>query len=294
MLKSIFYILALLALAACSDNGDEREATTRMPFVLRVPAENVQGLRTPGDPGTPTEMPLPTQLYFFITDGTNVQSSGLPVSETDWQLTDDGSGRYVYTYQGAIEIAQWLKGNAGANVEAYVVAARNELVHAGGTPTSAYRVKNLQFDLADNPDLSLRDLYANHGTLDTQDPLFPRLTLTLYHVAAKVDVRWQISDANQAAGQRFTKIELTNLPKKGYYFSPNLNTDGSGRVTLVETNTGNDRIGRADAYVLQRKSNTVDGLVTLNDGTTKTFTAKGTTATEASPFTVYYRIDVKY
>ena len=106
--------------------------------------------------------------------------------------------------------------------------------------------------------VSIADVYAGKGTLLTdKDKIDTNATIVCYHVAAKFDVMYNLSDDFRKGGVyenwRIASFTLKNLLTGGYYFKPAENVPGDGEATTYtfKANEGSNFYGRFDTYIFQ-------------------------------------------
>lgn len=243
----------------------------------------------PGDPGTYEMFTFPKWLYVFAVvtqqDGTTKVRTTTQELTGTWEkktITNSNyisNGDSIYTYSGSIgiEIDEDRK-----DIEVYVAAwddVVNGEISIPSSPSTEDEVKNLTATFTDVK--GLENLYSTpynlykyksgetyvyttdatttgamyYGTVEHVESQQPHIdNLILYHVAAKVDLKWNVATAKQSSVS-VPYIGLTKLKNSGcYLFKPMENVE-SGTTTLngvlgKKTTPGNKWYGRKSFYVI--------------------------------------------
>lgn len=256
----MYIALLLLAFGCRLDRTKDQEplGSMSLPVTISLPMENTYAQRlirrSIGDPGKDERFARPKHVYFFVLkyDGENWsvwhKEHREPVDE-DWTPKRysgslSTSGDSIYEYNRPIDL---LLSNEKFEGQVFVIASAEELVF--NTPfasiSTADQVRNLQFNV-DDPDTkaNLQEIYSSpynyevngsyYGSFSSIYQKVPRVNLMLYHVAAKVDIKWSVDE-----GKRINKtdpseaIRLTYMKAKNlfngyaYCFRPMENTEGS-------------------------------------------------------------------
>ncbi len=100
----------------------------------------------------------------------------------------------------------------------------------------------------------------------------PHVSLVLYHVAARVDVKWNVAEdarwcAAAGAGNALTYLQVRDLQKTGYVFRPTENVKGGSTYHEVLHNTTGTDVssawsGRKAVYTIQQYASADGGLTT--------------------------------
>lgn len=239
----------------------------------------------PGDPGTYEKFTFPKWLYVFAVvtqqDGTTKVRTTTQELTGTWEkktITNSNyisNGDSIYTYSGSvgIEIDEDRK-----DIEVYVAVWDKKLKLSNTSNlTSKNDVLNItaSFSDEDMKDNKLANLYSTphnlyktssgaytttvtdeyYGTVEHVESQQPHIdNLILYHVAAKVDLKWNVATDKQSSVS-VPYIGLTKLKNSGcYLFKPMGNVE-SGTTTLggtlgVATTVGNKWLGRKSFYVI--------------------------------------------
>ena len=271
---------AVIGMTSCSDDNNHEDMIT-MPVSLYIPIkqENTM-LKSPGDPGTYEKFNRPRWAYIYLVlnysdEGTTKTGVFPLIQELDpdlWEPTTySGSlstnGDSIYQYSGKLQIdlptafsRQW----------AHIYAAVSKTQLTGlATPTTEEEVKNLTFSLAGQTALqrSLQDLYSSpynynvegkyYGTVSDVNSVVMHANLMLYHVAAKVDLIWNVVP-NLQDQLRITEITAENqFGDNAYLFKPmenvRSNDTGAYSTTIISNDVGSQWLGRAYFYTIPFK-----------------------------------------
>lgn len=243
-----------------------------------------------GDPGLGKECHAPKYLYPFVAiSGTNGEFKPLGEIVTnndeksngyEWKLSDG-----LYVYQKALSTTL-TNSNVNTNSgQVYVIASDVQLNLSAYTTEellkqASYSIPN------DNSQDYLKNLYSTPlvtsdkipytGTINGLGTTTPSADVTLYHVAAKVDVQWNSSTTMSG------NVSINNLPTTDLsLFEPTTNTvAGSWSPNEVIT-PGTMYIGRHAFYVPQlnsQKYNISVGNSWTNDVQFKSSTENGWTS----------------
>lgn len=304
-------LLALLGGAGCGKE-EAIDISRAFPVVIRVPADVDVTQRTPGDPGTASPLQIPRHLYFFISyiaDGNTqplvsaVSISGL--SADSWAAVPDAYGA-VQAYQRTVILPM----PATDEVTLYAIASYDAIadlqtlvdrVRVGTTTIDEAGVNQLQLTptQSDGSTVSLSDVYAGSGTLLTDEDA-PNGTIVCYHVAAKFDVIYNLSDDFRSGGPyedwRVATFTLENLVGKGYYFDPAANDFVLAEALPPYTFTagdGNNFYGRFDTYIFQPTATEFPWSVTLTNGTEQRILSGSSSVVNLSTeFAAYFRMNL--
>ena len=256
---------ALTLLASCSDDDAPRD-TVQMPVTLIIPAEALE-TRTPGDPGTYEKFNNPQYLYLYVVfNGNQVTAIERPLTEGWTKTVLSEGGDPIYRYNGSIHVnlmnnATYTSGNV------YAAVSYTPLTLSDTNPTQESAVKNITFTLTDDNIRYLQDIYSSpynlketvnnnvqyYGAIKDLNSAVPHVDLILYHVAAKVDLIWNVADDVQSDIRLTDNITVNGLSRKGYLFRPNENTTPTETDKYphsIPINIGNQWDGRADFYAI--------------------------------------------
>ena len=260
-------VAALTTLLATScANDDAPRATVQMPVTLIIPAEALD-TRTPGDPGTYEKFNNPQYLYLYVVfNGNQVTAIERPLTEGWTKTVLSEGGDPIYRYNGSIHVnlmnnATYTSGNV------YAAVSYTPLTLSSTNPTQESAVENITFTLTDDNIRYLQDIYSSpynlketvnnnvqyYGAIKDLNSAVPHVDLILYHVAAKVDLIWNVADDVQSDIRLTDNITVNGLSRKGYLFRPNENTTPTETDKYphsIPINIGNQWDGRADFYAI--------------------------------------------
>lgn len=249
---SIYLLLIVWLCVAC--NRTEERIETEIPFSIALssssmrPAGNALIRRAPGDPGTNEVFDLPSYLYIFVFryDGANwVRNNYLEetIPAEDWRKTryagylrTDGDSIYKYTRN--LNILLPGKGTQG---RVYAIASAIPLSFSTtpNTITTIEDLLNLKINISTSTmQENLQNIYTSpynytltsgdyYGTFTNGTSNVAPLDLVLYHIAAKVDVKWNVEESKRvdkdtpSNGIRLTSMKVKNLLNTScYVFRP--------------------------------------------------------------------------
>ena len=307
---------------------DEEEAV-RMPVYISIPAEGEWNTRATGDPGiAPEGMRLPRYAYLYLyteynngIDLHHLEKVSENLDASNWTLEPNpgpyqttGDSIYVYNKPLYIELPS---GNRKAG-RIYAILSYEDLSTIGtidvtAATTTEENLIDLQADFSDiNGNYNyLKDIYTtpynynigtdNHyyGTVSGIGSNVPSASLMLYHLAAKVDIMWNVDEAKQSSF-RIASMQIQNMKHNNcHLFKPNENTVGTLENLYTETvspiNPGNQWYGRYTTYTIPYTSGDNYPIsIRVNDGSTNrdhTVNIPYTTLGN-QPFTPWVRADV--
>lgn len=273
--------LTILLATSCADD-DALRATVQMPVSLVLPAEAIETRTLPGDPGTWEKFNEPKHLYLFVvlqgnldgvTDAVGIFQEYQPLNGS-WVKTAI-NGDSVYKYAGNIQVTI----PEGERTQGAVYAATSFTpLDLDQTPTNGgsyaswndaiEAIKDITFTPTDYN--NLQDIYSSpynlkidddnnqqtpdvyYGTVQDVASAQPNVeNLVLFHVAAKVDLIWNVADDKQADIRLTTEMTINGLSRTGYLFRPNENGVPANDKTYTHSipiNIGNQWDGRAYFY----------------------------------------------
>ena len=266
-------MMVLLASASCSR---EEEIRAEMPFSLCLPANevylpNLSPRRMIGDPGTVERFALPAHAYIIIlrdlgTGWEVYRCMEETLTEEDWQLDVYGGiyeteGNAIYRCMKRMEI---LLNDKGVNQRVYAVASSVPLTFSKTFSTSAIQtiddVLELKIDMSSQETReAVANIYStpynyNRPGTSTYYCSFtsPKvsshasLDLLLYHIAAKVDIKWNVEEDKRINKEhpeeavRLTYMQARNLfAGNAYCFKPMRNVSpavSSSEASIVAAN----------------------------------------------------------
>lgn len=320
--RFVFFLTVLSAfiLAACSSNEGTGETanTIAMPVTLSIPSSDGPVTRV-GDPGTYEKFKLPRYAYIYITcldgDGDSVIVASTPtLNENNWTKEKytgnlSTSGDSIYRYTGNIRVIMPV--GRAANGQVYVALST---VPLQGLPAGSegytidehapQTVKNYQFTVNDEVRDELANIYSTpynynpdgvnyYGTLRDLNTLTPSLDVVLYHIAAKLDLLWNVDGAAQP-DKAIDSLRLTLLDApRSYIFKPLETVPTTSYADSINITVGNQYYGRDYRYVIPMTGNddtyTFGATVKLKNGSTRTETIQAGTLNKHQPFTPWIR-----
>lgn len=332
--RYILTICTLVLLVACSSDSEEPRADhperQRVWLQLSFPAVEGETTRAPGDPGTTETLAPPRYAWIYF-----VRNSDSKVVDVHYdkegvqtplprkvELSTFFGTHTNETYAGSLsttgdEVYRFpLKGvEVEGNGRFYVVAANEQLKHGGTnlediSVTTETDVLNLQFDLySDDMKDDLKNIYSTPYNYQTGSPAAYYgsivgennvLDLMLYHVAARVDLKWNVAPALQAT--RWVKtLQVEGLKTNGcYIFRPMENTAlgtspwDQGLKTVEEV--GAQWYGRVSFYTIPyTTSDHFDLDLRLYNGAAENVTTVQFNMTEApTVFVPWIRLNLTY
>ena len=305
----ILMAMAALLMAACNSHDDEGVPvqTVTMPIKLAIPAEGFGDptrATEAGDPGTFETFKLPQYLYVFLyseyddgttktptviykkidlTEGSGSNDKQLYVSKY-WTKVKADNGDSLYTYNGDLSIDLPLQRTTG---KVYVAASYVDITASGNgalTNTDALSseqdIKNVCFQInGDKIRPNIQNIYSSpynykinneyYGTLKDYSSKVPRIDMVLYHVAARVDISWNVAADTEAETLELQKqLRITfQEPRKNFQtdcllFRPMENvvksdnpwpSPGYDLSKLITMNQGNQWYGRQVYYMIPYK-----------------------------------------
>lgn len=309
---------AVVLFSACTGDDDRDDtATIVMPVTLTIPAFDSQAAGAKaatriGDPGSDEQLRLPRYAYVYIVcksqaGADEVVHARFNLSDEAWKKTHLANGDSVYRYTGDMRVALPIDRQARGRVYAALstVPLEGLPTRGDGTAETAQTVENYRFRLTDEVNGELANIYSTpynnrpdgttyYGTIDSLDTPTPHLDIVLYHVAARLDLQWNVAEALQ----RTTAIRqlVVTLPDadESYIFKPLETTQTTTRQVTLTTTPGTQWYGRAYSYVvpITGSSNTFifDATVTKTDGTTLSSTGiSAGVINKNQPFTPWMR-----
>ena len=256
-----YIVLLLLALVMAGCKVNEPEQKLCLPLSICLPANEVQSARHApaarraiGDPGETESFLFPRHLYIIVmkqdedTKAWTVWDTiNCTLTDADWKptryvglLPTDGDSIYQYTEQ----INLLLSSSDHFKGRVYAIASSEKLSFNKtlNTITDLNDLLSLTFNTS-TPAIqsSLQHIYSSpynltqdgdyYGSFNSIYQRVPHVNLLLYHVAAKVDIKWSVdeekrinkTDPSQAI--RLTYMKAKNLFNGyAYCFKPMENT----------------------------------------------------------------------
>lgn len=212
---------------------------------------NTLDSRGTGDPGNDDKIFTPNYIYYiYCHDGKVIkpQTEGATVTEisgltdSNWE-TKNNNGVWISTYKGKgstdngiIKLQKPTCSAVGHNCSyhLYVVASNSALTLSGISENVSEEdvVRELKYNLPnDDVQTFMRDLYSTpwDATNFVGNITDPMQDVTLYHVAAKVDLKWNSTSAIES-------VSVNNVKNSGLYiFKPTENAYATGSYTETQT-----------------------------------------------------------
>ena len=251
-----------LVLAGCKVN--EPEQNLGLPLSICLPANEVQSARYApaarraiGDPGETELFLFPHHLYIIVmkqdedTKAWTVwETIDRTLKDADWKptryvglLPTMGDSIYQYTEQ----INLLLSSSDHFKGRVYAIASAEPLSFNKALSSSGITSMNDLLDLTFNTSeiqSSLQHIYSSpynltqngdyYGSFNSNFQRVPYVNLLLYHIAAKVDIKWNVEENKRISGEgvRLTYMEARNLFNgNAYCFKPMRNVSGSALTT---------------------------------------------------------------
>jgi hypothetical protein len=273
-------------MASCREN--EPTQTVKLPVSVCLPVNatyspsNRAVKRAIGDPGTKEDLLLPEYIYIFIVNkdnGTWKLWEQMTIDDADAYWHKEyysgslmGSGDSIYRYTR--EIIKPLAPGDQFEGRIYVIASAKALTFntslTNGTSTEE-DVLNLQFSTGgediEEKQNNLQNIYSTpynyevggtyYGSFNSSTHNVPYVNIILYHVAAKVDIKWNVDKSKRPDGVRLTSMKAQNLfAGNAYCFRPMENKQtaklatGYERVLIKPTDEGLWWEGRSYFYTI--------------------------------------------
>lgn len=242
MKKGLLYILVLWLAVGCRLDGmNDREpsSTIAMPISISLPTDEMQSMRPSmvrraiGDPGAAEQFAFPSHIYVFVLKDNGDGSWSVwhkehmePAVEEWIPKRYNGrlqtAGDSIYEYDKHLNL---MLSNEKFEGQVLAIASEHELVF--NTPfasiATAEQVRNLRFSTADpSTKASLQHIYSTpynyewngeyYGSFSSIYQKVPHIDLMLYHVAAKVDIKWSVDEDKRInKADPYDAVRLTNM-----------------------------------------------------------------------------------
>lgn len=235
-----------------------------------------------GDPGYDDKIHTPNYIYYiYCHDGkvvlpTTLVGGAKPLTKItatgdgNWSTRKEDNGDFISTYignDGAVEgIVTLQKYNTSADSHSghtagdcthhlYVIASASEITGLSATEGQSEEsvIRELKYSIPDaNQQVFMRDLYSTPWDDDNfEGNLVDAVQdITLYHVAAMVDVKW---NTNTTA---ITSVSANDVKNTGLYlFKPTENAYSTGSYTATNSvEADQNYLGRTVFYLPQFKA----------------------------------------
>lgn len=209
--------------------------------------------RVMGDPGATELFVLPKYIYIFITykDGGGDWKvwDRITIDDADesWEkqyytgaMMGSGDSIYRYTKNIVKPLLAGEKFEGRVYAIASAVALTFDATLTNGTSTET-DLLNLRFSTAGEIQRKLQHIYSTPYNYEVEDKYYgsfnsiehnvPRVNIMLYHVAAKVDITWNVADSARVKKADVTPIRLTRMDAcnlfngNAYCFKPMANNE---------------------------------------------------------------------
>ena len=265
-----------LVLAGCKVN--EPEQKLGLPLSICLPANEVQSARYApaarraiGDPGTRELFLFPHHLYIIVMKQDNTtkawsvwHAEERTLTDADWEpkhysglLPTMEDSIYQYTEQINLLLTA---GGSKFYGRVYAVASAEPLSFNKTWSSSGITSLDDLLSLTFNTSVvqsSLQHIYSSpynltlngdyYGSFNSNFQRVPHVNLLLYHIAAKVDIKWNVEEDKRISGEgvRLTYMEARNLFNgNAYCFKPMRNVSGSALTTgesiVIIDNSGDE------------------------------------------------------
>ena len=192
-----------MLMAGCKDRAEVAESVT-LPLSITLPASETHAAahapqrRVPGDPGTTERFLLPQHIYYFVT----------MYADDEWKV--------MYTLHSEPTSEQWIKRR-----------------YSGTLQTDGDSI----YEYTEHINLMMQHIYTSpynykvngsyYGAFSTIGKRAQTMNLMLYHVAAKVDIKWNVVDtmrinlSDPSEAVRLTYMDARRLYNgNAYCFKP--------------------------------------------------------------------------
>lgn len=249
----IYILLSLFLFTACDGGHDEEGGSARvLPIHIRFKTTEGPQQRVPGDPGEVEKFPLPNVAYIYVLANSAVDGTGAwllqmidgaankgKVTLYPERWTQDVNDPSIYHYGDALNISLW---HMAQSAKVYVAVAHLENsdieIPDIALPASPEDIVSLTYDpsqVKGNVNEFMKNLYSTpynkpvsaddatyYGTVKDLHTNTPSVNVMLYHVAARLDLKWNVGEErreNFALGA----LSVSNLPKECFLFRPTEN-----------------------------------------------------------------------
>ena len=288
-------ILSVMLFAGCEEPVAESSET--MSIELAIPASDMflssqapGVMRVKGDPGSEELFAIPEYAYIFVIlkdndsptptisylhyDGSN------KLDNTKWvKVTDPGGDSYLYYSERIKIVVPKIAKRESATI--YMAVSDVELSLSTTTPATEDAVKAITFTTTTASDIRThaQNIYSTPYNYPSEATYYGKVTnytsvnvpikhMTLYHVAAKVDLMWNVAEEKRSS------VKLSYISAENLYdgacnlFKPTENTigdyatykaaghDGYSKVLVESLSPGTQWNGRAYFYTIPYKNNT--------------------------------------
>lgn len=283
MPKLFYILLSLLLFIACDNSSGEgwEDGARVLPIHIRIKTTEVPQGRALGDPGETEDFPLPKVAYIYVLCNSSANGTGasllqmingaankgkVDLDPNKWEQDDKDPS--VYHYGGALNIDLW---HLAQSAKVYVAVADREIPGLQ-LPQYPDHIVSMTYDPSDPSQLSnaerhefMKNLYATpynlqsegayYGTVKNLTANTPSVNVMLYHVAARLDLKWNVEEERRKDFALGT-LSVSDLPLSCFLFKPTENTDpgegnGYSDIVVSEFNATTAWSGRKVVYVPQ-------------------------------------------
>lgn len=235
-------MLATGLLAACNESLETEPVDLPVQFVVPVSSQQLTPRRIAGDPGFAESLELPHYAYVFIVFkaksgreeirsivGTDLYDGGKTDTEV-WEKVDTAytGGDIVYRCKVTFKRLTPVLGTLDY-CRVYAAMSKQPLTLSNTDPSSEDAVKNITFTVTDELQEDIHNVYSTPYNYKVGDKYYgdinvwsnaPRANLMLYHVAAKIDLKWNVPEDKRSL-LRVTGMSTRNLFKgESFLFRP--------------------------------------------------------------------------
>ena len=247
--KKLYILFFLFAILVSCNEDVEQQA--QLDMTLCLPANEVVHRaggprRVMGDPGTSEQFDLPKYVYIFVLkqegDTWSIwRKEERTLADAEWKRTRYGGqnatrGDSIFKYNEKIRyflVGEKVKGRI------YAICSNKKLTFnpSFGSISNLDEVLGLKFSTADSIQENLQNIYSTpydyerngsyYCSYDCMAGNTYTIDMLLYHVAAKVDIKWNVAEEKRidkvtpANGVRLTYMEARRLFNgDAYCFKP--------------------------------------------------------------------------
>lgn len=246
--RKAYIVVLLLAFVLAGCKTDEPSQKVGIPISICLPANEVHSAnkaprREIGDPGTTEKFLFPQHLYFIVMRKTGETTWSLWAQEHrklknedwiperyEWNLPTQGDSIYRYN----AEIIMPLASSDKFVGHVYAIASAEELTFNKSLAaiTDLNDLLNLTFDASsDAIQANLQHIYSSpynlkvdgayYGSFNSNHQKVPHIDFLLYHVAAKVDIQWNVVDTMRINKTDPSKAVRLTYMEARYLFNGN-------------------------------------------------------------------------
>lgn len=327
MPKLFYILLSLLLFIACDNSSGEGwgESARVLPIHIRIKTTEVPQGRALGDPGETEDFPLPKVAYIYVLCNSSANGTGasllqmingaankgkVDLDPNKWEQDDKDPS--VYHYGGALNIDLW---HLAQSAKVYVAVADrgipglqlpqdpNEIVSMTYDPSQLSNAERHEFmkNLYATP-YNLQSEGAYYGTVNDLNTNTPSVNVMLYHVAARLDLKWNVEEERRKNFALGT-LSVSDLPKSCYLFRPTENTDpgegnGYSETVVSQFDATTAWSGRRVVYVPQVNDRASGFPVTLSYTNAADEDALGTKEQtfqfQSDVFTTWFNVEANF